>query len=573
MVMRLVGADSQTGKLPDIVLDELQARFPRKADINVYDYGATDVSSMTDPAIAPSSQNAIDRAVAAAEKLVVGETRVWISIPYGAIKGTITVQSPFICVTGPGSLVEGQLVFQPPATGQQLRFHSVVFNMGFRPLNASVNRGENGIRVVAGASIEIMSCRFRDMPKAVHLDSWADTTGQQNKTIDVHHNQMTNVDYGLYAPLKGANTWDTHADSKFNENVVRLAYVSHVWVGGADGFDVHGNTLFHVGRDSTDLSRRNQKEDSIYFGPRSNFLKIGTNQIFEAGRSGIFLDRVTDANVVGNTLAWCGQNLQVPAIRLVTSSTSLTAAILIDANIVEECTHHGIGISGDGNAGNITITDSNVIRLIGDSARNVYRGDSMGNGPLVTNDIARIFVASTVTVVPRLTITQMPRGSRNGVVSIKGMYSSARSQPFADNYETTINLTKTVAQGTATTVGVLRSAGDNPSETTFVGLVTVVVKNTTANFVGRYEFTAASNGTNKSVQNLRTAGSVSAITDGTTPAFVFTIASSGSSVIATPQGNTAGTFEFTVTATGYLQTSYTQAEFNGLQLITSLSTS
>jgi len=563
--------DPVTGKLPDLVIGELGTRFASRNVLNIYDFGAVDVSKMdiSTPELlakAPSSQNAIDAALAVAAGLTANETRVLIQIPYGAIRGTIKVTSSFICFSGPGSLVDGQLVFQPPNTGQQLRFHSIVWNMGFKPLNADLARTETGIRIVAGASIEIMSNRFRDCPKAVHLDSWADSSGQQNKTIDIHNNQMTNVDYGVYAPLKGVNTWDTHADSKFNENQVRNAYISHVWVEGADGFDVIGNTMFHVGRDSNDMFHKVMKTHSVYFGPRSNFLIIGTNKIFESGLAGIYLKHVHTATLEANMLAWCGQNKQTPSILVETSADLRTGAINIDGNTCDEGTSHGIAIIGSGNAGNVTIPDNNVITLVGDTARNVYRGDSMGNGPIITNDIARIFVASTVSVLPRITASQMPRNSRKGVLAIGGMYSVARRQVHTENYETVTHHTKTVAQGQSVSIGVLRSTGDLPVSTPFVGRVAVSARHLGSGLVARYDFTAASNGANKTIGNLQASGSVTNLSDGSSPAFTFALAQSGTTLTAMPTTNTAGQIEFTVVATGSVQTSYTTEEFNALVL-------
>jgi hypothetical protein len=564
--------DPVTGKLPDLVIGELGTRFASRNVLNVYDFGAidvskTDVSTLEKLAKAPSSQTAINAALAAAATLTANETRVLIQIPYGAIRGTITVTSPFICFSGPGSLVDGQLVFQPPTAGQQLRYHSIVWNMGFKPLNAELQRTETGIRIVAGASIEIMSNRFRDCPKAVHLDSWADSSGQQNKTIDVHNNQMTNVDYGLYAPMKGVNTWDTHADSKFNENQVRNAYISHVWVEGADGFDVTGNTLFHVGRDSNDMFHKVMKTHSVYFGPRSNFVIISTNKIFESGLAGIYLKHVNAATVSTNVLAWCGQNKQTPSILVETSADLRTGAINIDGNTCDEGTSHGIAVIGNGNAGNITIPDNNVITLVGDTARNVYRGDSMGNGPLIINDIARIFVASTVSVIPRITASQMPRNSRKGVLAVGGMYSVARRQMHTENYETVTHHTKTVTQGQSVSIGVLRSTGDLPVSTPFVGRVAVSARHLGSGLVARYDFTAASNGTNKTIGNLQASGSVTNLSDGSSPAFTFALAQAGTTLTAMPTTNTAGQVEFTVVATGGVQTSYTTEEFNTLALV------
>ena len=550
-----------TGELPELVLQDLRGKFASHTYINVYDkkYGAVDASASGFGAV--KSQAALDLAMADAEAKASAGDRVMIQIPYGAVAGDLNIRQSYISIIGPGTLLDGYITYMSLIVNELKRFYSVVTNLGMRPSNPAAAR-TGGVAIIGGAFVEVFSNKFQDMEIAVHSDTWSGLAGQQNKTIHVHDNQIVNVDYAMKCTNRNGATWDAHADMKFFNNIGRHAYITHVHIDGADGFDAYNNTAFCVGYQSTDTYHRQMKRDGIYVGPDSNFITIHHNKLFEAGTSGIHLDRVKNALVQGNEIIWAGQVVQSPGIRITTDAAKATNGILIDGNIIDEGTQHGIGIYGTGNAGNITIPDTNVIRLFRDTTRNVY----VGTAPLVTNDIARIFVESSVTVLPRITASQMPRNSRKGVVAIGGMYSVARRQTHTDSYETVTHHRRTVTRGTAVILGLLRSTGDLPVASPFVGRVVVQARHLGSGLVARYEFTAASNGINKPVQNLQASGSVVDLSDGTSPAFTFSIVQATTSLNATPTTNTAGEIEFTVIATGGVQTSYNPEEFNALPL-------
>jgi hypothetical protein len=531
--------------------------------LNVYDFGAKDTTIAGQESF--SSQEALDATMVAAAKLAASGDRVWVSIPHGAVRGTFNVKTAFICFTGPGTLLDGEILYKSDTTNALPRFYSIVYNIGLRPSNPGSAR-TGGIRVVGGAFIEIHSCKLQDMENGVLLDTWEGLAGQQNKTINVHDNQIVNTDRPFSGNNRDGTTWDAHADLTFARNITRNGYIRHVDLVGVDGIDISDNVMFNVGYQSTDTFHRQMKQETIFIGRNSQWISIRGNKIFESGASGINLDMVRSAVVEANQLIWTGQVSQTPAIRINTTSELGINNILVTNNLIDECTQHGIAVVGTGNASNIFIPDTNSIRLFRATTRNVY----VGSATLVTNNIARIYVDSTVTVPPRINISQSEYASRSGVLSIGGMYSVARMQTHRENYETTISFTKAITAGTAVTTGVLRSTANTPDSNAFVGKVRVTIKNyfdgpTSAPRVGRHEFTVFAAGTTKTISNEVKAGLTGASTDGGNPSFVFTIQPSGT-LIATPQGNTAGTFEITLTATESMQVSYTTAEFNALPL-------
>lgn len=587
---QVVVADQLTGKvLTDLVEAYLATRFVsvNQLVVNVYDHGAidvskADVSTAENLAKVPSSQAAIDRAIAKAESMAsaTAETRVWVQIPYGAIRGAIHIKSSYVSVLGPGALVsaaglEGEVLFEAPNVNQLLRFHSTVRDLTLKPLNAALFRGTCGVRVRGAAFVSIQGIRVRDIPVGVMFDTWEGLAGQQNKNVTIGgvQNEFINVDYSTRTNQRPGTTWDATADSRFVGNICRNSYISHGLIEGADGFWTTHNQFFMVGRDSTDTYHKGMKSHGWVFGPRTAFAFFTHNEVFETGLAGLYLNQCTGVTVVHNNFGWCGQLKQVPTILVETSSTLLTGAITIDLNAIDTCTGHGIGVIGTGNAGNILIPGGNNIRLMGDEERNVYRGDKFGGDPLRTNDLAQIYVAPTVIGLPQLTHTQKPRGSRKSVIDLKGMRSSARRTPHIDQVETVINLTKTFVAGAGQPLCVLASTSDPVSLSKFVGSVEVSVKSVgdAEVFVARYEFTAASNNTNKTVANVRMSGSTSSITGGRTPAFTFTIPNSNGMLNAAPVGETAGMFEFTIKVTGMAQASYTDADFAALPLMSVIS--
>ena len=540
--------------------------------LNVYDYGATDSTST-------SSQTALDACYAAAKTIAAAGSAVSITIPRGSVVGDLVIDTPLISVRGPGNLV-GSIDFVNPTTnGFGLRFYAQVTNLTI----TATTRKLYGIRFLGAAMVEVAGCTFQGTAKGILLDYWTTYTGthtQQNKTINVHHCVFVNVNYALYGQQKDTGSWDTHADCKFTHNVVRIAIITAVYVSGADGFDVDDNVMFAWGfADANNAGGQKQlKQDSVYFGPSSNWINIRGNKIFEAGWSAIHTYRCQAVNIAGNHVAWYGQMKKSPGVLIETwSGSGFANPVTVTGNLIDEGYGHGIALGGDGDISSITVSDSNQVRLIGSTSRNVYYGATYGGAAQDVSDIARVYVGqSNLQNWPRAALTGPLPASRGGALSMRGIYCMSWTRNGEGDTRSSFQLTKTVTASTAVQLGSffgshngVGARGDN-----YAGRVRVIVRSygsalTNVPRLAMYAFDV--DGTAKTVTNLTSNGLTAASADGLNPAFVFTLDATTRVLKATPQGATAGSnFVFTVTAEGFIQASMLAADFQALPMLATL---
>jgi hypothetical protein len=170
--------DPVTGKLPDLVIGELRTRFASRAILNVYDFGAVDTSVSGFGSV--SSQAALDAVMAAAETQAASGDRVCIQIPYGSVRGNFNVKTSFICFAGPGTLLDGEILYKSATANELKRFYSTIYGLGMRASNPGSSR-VGGVHIVGGAFVEIFSCKFQDMEIAVHSDTWPGVTEQNDQ--------------------------------------------------------------------------------------------------------------------------------------------------------------------------------------------------------------------------------------------------------------------------------------------------------------------------------------------------------------------------------------------------------
>lgn len=551
---------AQINTVGSAIRNALDAIFVRKGDLvlNIYDYGAVNSSST-------SSQEAADAVLSVAANRAAGGARTTIRIPYGFIRADFNVSNMYVSFEGPGNLV-GKIKYAPSPVGSLWRFYSKVNNLSF--INPAGTQ-DSGIEITAGANIEIASCTFNGSLYGILLKGWDNVTGQQTKTIHAHHNTFIDVDYAFRGTKPAGGTWDCFADCTFEFNLVRVAYKSAILLDGVDGVLVHGNTFFAAGYNGTD-PRKLEKGDTITFGVQSSWIQISHNQIFEAGGAGINLHQTRPFSVIGNSIIWSGQVTQQAGIKVTTISTlGEPVSGTIIGNVIDGGTQHGIAIEGNGLAGNIVI-ESNTVRL--------YKTTNVpcwiGTGSPVTNNIARVHVGPSVTDYPQISAPSSV-GSRDGVVSVKGIYSLARRQTGPDSTLTSINVTKTVAANTAVTLGLVRGITSTLSHAVLSGELTITVRNWQGNppgtgtpRVGVYRLMVE--GFTKQVLQMGAAGLNGASADGANPAFSFTMSGTGD-LIATPVNPgsgtpTQGTFVFSVVADGGVQVGFTVADFNALAL-------
>lgn len=559
--------------------------------LNVYDYGATNSTTV-------SSQSALDAcyaaAVAATES---GAKGVTIQIPRGAVVGAFTVKSARINFSGPGILYGSINYINPTVDGLVYSMSSAVSNhLVIRP-PAGASAPTWGIRVLGCSRISVRDCTMDGVTYGIYLDYWGSATSPnsgstslngatgstQNSVIRAHNNAFLNVDYALYGGRINANWWNTHSDVKFNSNSVRVAYVSHVWL-YCDGGEITENTLFHLGYQSTDTTNKQRKSDSIFIGQGSQAITVHGNRIHEPGKSGIWLQYVKNAHIADNLIYWYGQYVKSPGIRLTLYSANVatngTAPFTVSGNMLEEGYGDGILVEGDAalSVSQVVISESNRIRLIGSTSRNVYFGAAYSQGAQDTTDIVRVRVMATqVTGWPQLSFSELPGESRQAVLAMRNIYCMSWRRQAENACTSTFQVLKAVTASTAVTVGVLRAPNEGGSRSdSYSGRVRVMVRNymgSAPNFstipkTATYQFDV--DGAARSVSNLTSFGLTSASGDGQNPAFTFTIDASHN-LIATPGGSTAGSnFVFSLEGTGYVAVGFTNADFAALPLMTAL---
>lgn len=555
-----LGDDSKlpVKNLPDRALTTNGARPVGKDEliINVYDFGAVNSSTV-------SSDQAFISAMDAAAQLAKFGQRARITIPYGRIRVDAVCTSSRIEFWGPGAIV-GTLTYQDTTVVNTLRrFHSLVHGITFENPAGSRN---SGLRFIGASMVEVTACQFNGAEKAVQLLTWPGLEGQQNKTINVHDNVFVQVDFALFATqnLNAGESWSAHADCQFRHNIIRLAYISAVWVLGADGFDVCGNVLFAAGWDSTD-PRKLDKRNSIYFGRASNWIKVLDNQIFESGHSGVYLEAPQAFEIRGNHIAWPNQVSQAGGGVYVNTSAGITGANqgVISGNIIDLGASHGIAIAGDGDVSNIVISADNNIRLY----KTVDRPIWIGSGTPNQASAGRVFVTSSVVGYPKIDLSESS-GSRDGVIIVKGVGSLIRRQTHRDSVESLIVADKTVVALSNTAIGQLYSTRNTPGTTEGTGNIRVIVRNyqggsklTTIPTTASYFFTVDI----ATQQVTGVTGNGRFVDRGIAPDPVFTFTVNTAGALAARAVNaTAGTFEFSVHAEGAVVAGYLVADLAAL---------
>ncbi len=501
--------------------------------INVYDYGAVDSATT-------ASQSALDAAMLAAEAVAATGAAVKIAIPRGTVRGNFTVRRDRIHFTGPGTLV-GEILYKRDVYEYMYHFKSKIIGLEFR---AATQYQGNAIRVMAGADIEVTACRFNELNVGVDFDAWSDRPGQQNATINVHHNYFFDCNYAVKGEARTGNSWHAHCDSWFSHNVVRHAGISAVRFEAADGFTVDGNIIFNVGYSSTAHPFHATKGDSIYFGQRTNFLQITNNKIFESGACGIRLNTPQMATVTGNQIAWPGQRSQSSGIAVNVDATYAPPKMTIADNQIDGATLHGIQFYGNGSAERITVANSNEITLYGTDPRETYYGTAALNA-----NIYRVHVNMTNTAPPRMDLTH-ETGTRQGLIYSQGLISHSRRQVTQDKVEMDFwTSAKTFTAGTGQPIAYVASPSGATSYYTGEVDITVEYTGGTPPALATYKLLLDRNDyTVKVVSSVgRTTGA-----QNWHPSFTFSINTSNG-LVATPVGGVNGPFKFHIASRGMVQ--------------------
>lgn len=111
-------------------------------------------------------------------------------------------------------------------------------------------------------------------------------------------------------------------------NSILSCAITHIKLYRVDGITIDNNTLFMPSHES----RSTTKEESITI-TRCNWSHITNNNIFESGYNGIHLTNAVNTEVLGNSIAWCGQRSQENGYGIVLDGTLNQYNIIANNNI------------------------------------------------------------------------------------------------------------------------------------------------------------------------------------------------------------------------------------------------
>jgi hypothetical protein len=251
------------------------------------------------------------------------------------IAGGVAITARDIQVTGGGTLKNGPLILNRPATDGDMRCdinHIMFIGTGYV---------SNGIELVAGRRVTITNCVFDGLNAAVLRRSDAGQVFHNVAMVRITNNDINTVNYGLRVQHNAdVNSWQYTSDCAFDNNQINIARIGHIEVDGIDGMHISGNVMFMVGYTSTDVALKAMKGNNIKIG-QSDWVIIQGNNLFEAGLESILLDKAKHFSIMNNHCAWPGQRAPSDAIRL--TGTSEPNGV-IAGNTLSRFTRHGVSV-------------------------------------------------------------------------------------------------------------------------------------------------------------------------------------------------------------------------------------
>jgi hypothetical protein len=160
--------------------------------------------------------------------------------------------------------------------------------------------------------LDIRENTFTSAGKGIAIEE-ADGNDKFHTTsmLRVSGNRFSKLVYGVYGDT---TEWDRLSDWHITDNYFNFCSDTSVWIastdsahlGGVDGLDVAGNTMFSQNYNSSEEPLFDGKRYNVRLG-QTNWLRIANNNFFEAGLSAVYLDTPGNFTFVGNHIAWPGQ--------------------------------------------------------------------------------------------------------------------------------------------------------------------------------------------------------------------------------------------------------------------------
>lgn len=471
---------------------------------------------------------AINNAIIAASRT--GQKAVVKLAAGSSIITQINLYNPTVDLEGPGNLIGGKVTVGK--TSHQY-MNSRIYNVGF--LNPALVAGTVAIELMSIEKFDITSCHVENVDTAISVPAFVAVstwTNQQTCRVGIRSNRLWQVNTALKARIDAGSSWLSFADVQFADNYL-YTLVNALDIASIDGLHVVNNTFFK----SSYSAQSAIKANHLLVG-HSNWVIIKGNNFFESGTESINLTDPYNFTIDGNQFAFCGQRVPSDLIKI-TLSSGVNAAGTVNNNSANDFTGNYVGIYGQGSASRIFLGAGNAWLM--DATNSYYYG-----GTAIPASSYRYYGATTLSGQPFmdgavLGSNRIAVDNRNGINYESqrriGGYTQLASQSF----------TRTVTASTAFTVGTMTPM----SGSGYGGLLHVyVLSNTDSTQTASYllHVGSAGSGVGRTVTTIASAGATAG-SSANQPAFTFA-AGSSDALAATPQGSTAGSFQFYIAALG-----------------------
>lgn len=261
--------------------------------------------------------------------------------------GTVTVSRGEFSLYG-GGTITGNLICDEGYSKNHIFISDITFKFD------SMSDNNNPIILSEVTRSAVKNCYFLNCNKAISYKSI--DHAQHVSRISIDNNYMQNVNYALYGIRpESFEQLLIAADIHFTNNIVENCFVEHVHVEGWDGGIISNNTLFFPSHSV----KSKDKQNNIYM-KWLEWTVISNNNLFEAGKDGIHLERAEHVTISGNNIAWSGQNQPGSGIKIINYSKAggIVVKGTITGNMIDQPSESGIYI--DDNAGYVTVSSNDI---------------------------------------------------------------------------------------------------------------------------------------------------------------------------------------------------------------------
>ena len=207
-----------------------------------------------------------------------------------------------------------------------------------------------------------------------------DGDSQSVRRLLISNNRFRWCTSNLWSETTAASsTRYTLGDVQLINNQMEATRENHIYCVGVDGLVAQGNTMFFPGS-----SQHQAYKNQNIFIDTGFFIAITGNNLFEAGKEGVYLNKVRDFIISNNNIAWCGQREERSGIRVSGGDVVGSAYVFgtISDNNIEYPSKHGIEITSP--SGYVKVSGGWVKLSSANTGYDFYYGTGTTIGPTAT---------------------------------------------------------------------------------------------------------------------------------------------------------------------------------------------